>query len=144
VSINFTFQKNGGFSSLRVLTESEGGEHVVWSLEDTSIFADDEWLIGQVEVGLRKVVFEAVKGAGDEGWATIDDIHVEKETQCIVIPTQAAPATSTAMTDTTPHPGTTFNYSGLCCKGCFVRTSKEGNINYSSQLLTKYFFTLTK
>ncbi len=140
MSTNFTFQKNGGFSSLRVLTESEGGEHVVWSLEDTSIFAEDEWLIGQVEVGLRKVVFEAVKGAGDEGWATIDDIHVEKETQCIVIPTQAAPATTTAMPDTTQHPGTTFNYSressGLCCKACFVRTSKEGNRNYSSQLFT--------
>jgi hypothetical protein len=83
---------------------------VVWNLEDTSIFADDEWLIGQVEVGMRRVVFEAVKGAGDDGWATIDDIHVEMGTRCIVIPTSAAPPTTTGAPDTTAHPGRYIPY----------------------------------
>ena len=96
-------QKNGGFSSLRVRTEGREGENVVWNLEDTSIFADDEWLIGQVDVAMRKVIFEAVKGAGDEGWATIDDIHEEKEAHCSVIPPQAAP--TTLPPHTTQQPG---------------------------------------
>lgn len=105
----FSLFKNGGFSSLRVITEGLDGEHLVWSLEDTSIFADDEWLIGQVEVAMRKVVFEAVKGAGgDEGWATIDDIHVERETKCMVIPAEATPATTTAQADTTQNPASTL------------------------------------
>jgi hypothetical protein len=73
----------------------------VWILKDTSIFADDEWLIGQVEVNMKKVIFEAIKGDGGNGWATVDDIHEEKGTHCSVIPPQAAPPTSPP--DTTPH-----------------------------------------
>jgi hypothetical protein len=68
-----------------------------------------------VEVSKKKVIFEAMKGDGGNGWATVDDIHEEKGTHCAVIPPQAAPPT--APPDTTPQPSKTpFCKIFLCPK----------------------------
>ena len=52
-------QKDGGFSSLRVKTVDGSGElRTVWELSDYSIFADSDWMIGEVQVDARSVIFE--------------------------------------------------------------------------------------
>ncbi len=42
-------QHNGSILSLQIKSSSgEGGERVIWDISDTSLFADDKWLVGQV------------------------------------------------------------------------------------------------
>lgn len=95
------FQKNGAYTSLRVVTQGPDGSFItVWDLTDTSVFADEEWLVGQVEVYNRNVKFEAVKnGEQNHGWVALDGIMVSKEDTCVTIPKEAQ--MSTVPPDTT-------------------------------------------
>ena len=49
-------QREGDYQNLMVLTEDNNGNSIlIFDLSDRSIFADDEWYFGQVEVNTKKV-----------------------------------------------------------------------------------------
>lgn len=74
---------------------NENGESItVFDLTDTSIFADSDWLVGQVEVYNRKVMFTAeMGGEGVHGWVGIDNIMVSEGESCDTIPSEAQVST---------------------------------------------------
>ena len=95
------------FIALRVRTLDESGQSItVFDLSDTSIFADSEWLVGQVEVYNRKVFFEAVMRDGEQGhgWVAVDNIMVESSSSgtCDTLPA-GAQVTTVPPETTTPQ-----------------------------------------
>ena len=52
-------KKDGGFTSFRIRTNtSEGLLKTVWELTDHAMFADNRWMVGQVQVNSKLILFE--------------------------------------------------------------------------------------
>jgi hypothetical protein len=52
-------QHNGSILSLQIKSSSgEGGERLIWDISDTSLFADDKWLVGQVRPNRCWVIWD--------------------------------------------------------------------------------------
>ena len=108
---------------MRVITTDENGNDIyVFDLTDRSVFADNEWMAGQVEVYNRRVRFQGLKEGEDQshGWVAVDNIKVGgNENGCPTIPLEAQmttvpPATTPATTkDPDQFPACKFE-NGMC------------------------------
>ena len=99
--MTFFSQKDGDFVAMRIVTKEETStEVVVFDLTDRSIFADNDWVFGQVEVYARSVEFIVeVTNSFDKGWVALDEFLTVDQADCSTVPEQA--------TVTTIPPGTT-------------------------------------
>ena len=73
--------------------DPSGAWITVWELSDMSLFADSEWLVGQVEVYSKQIQFEAFKTDAVGGWVAIDNIINVNERNCIILPHEAEVST---------------------------------------------------
>ena len=73
--------------------DPSGAWITVWELSDMSLFADSEWLVGQVEVYSKQIQFEAFKTDDQGGWVAIDNIINVNEHNCIILPHEAEVST---------------------------------------------------
>ena len=85
----------------------------VFDLSDHSVFADDSWNYGQVEVYTRSVTFMVDVDASDgKGWSALDEFIDIENPGCATFPADAAVSTVAPDTPTTPQGKLLFIYWG--------------------------------
>ena len=67
-------QHNGSILSLQLKSSSgDGGERLLWDLSDTSLFAHDTWMVGQVHIGgIHQIFFLSRRGIRQPFWISVD------------------------------------------------------------------------
>lgn len=94
---------------MRIKTTSPTGEIItVFNLTDRSMFANNEWDFGQVEVYARSIIVEVdVTNTFERGWVALDEILRVDGPACVTEPAEATVSTIQPDTTTPFQPETT-------------------------------------
>ena len=78
------------------ILDERGGSKDIWRLYNPTQI-EDSWNRGQVKVKALTsgidywIIFQAIKGAGEDGYAAIDNLDFVQDEECVTLPASAEP-----------------------------------------------------